>query len=141
MLGGCFGSAAYSLKADVWTKKRVISSTGQISYSWQFWKTISCSVSSFSSTSFKAQGVNETFGELYEKMAYATMKTKEDIGRDVQITNIRNKTGVVYREIELKNSPPTWFNTHGSNPKTDPFGSIVEYETLLSRASEQGEKS
>lgn len=139
-IGGCFSSAGYPLKADLYITVRTSSASGQIVRMRKFWKTVNCAVISFSSTSFKAQGTNETFGEVYEKMNYITLKTKESLGRNVQVTNIRNDDQVIFREVELKESPATWFNANGSAPKIDPFGAIMEYETLLNRAEQQAEK-
>lgn len=142
MIGGCFLSAGYAFKADIYTKRRFKDdTTGQIEYKWQLWKTVDCLVSPFVSTSFKAQGTTESFGEMYDKQSYLNFVCKENIGRNVQITNIRNKTTgeVIYCEIELRGAPPTWYNSMGSSPVLDPFGSVVEWSTLIERAEEQGE--
>lgn len=142
MIGGCFLSAGYAFYADVYTKKRTRDEvTGQLDYKWQLWKTVDCLISPFVSTSFKAQGTTEVFGSEYEKQSFLKMLTKENIGRNVQITNIRQKdTGeVVYCEIELRGAPATWYNSNGSSPVLDPFGRVVEWDTLIHRAEEQGE--
>jgi len=142
MIGGCIISASYPFYADIYTKVRTKDeTTGQIIYKWQLWKTIDCLVSPFTSTSFKAQGTNELFDEIYLKQSYLKMLTSENLGRNVQITNIRDKkTGdPVYYEIELRNSPPTWYNSNGSSPVLDPFGRIIQWDTLITRAEQQGE--
>ena|ERR1044072_9167886 len=141
MIGGCLSSSMYPLTAEIWTKKRIINQdTGQTTYKWQFWKEIPCAISSFVSTSFKAQPTNESFREEYDKIQYLKMKTDFNVGRNVQITNIRNGAGeVLYREVELKGAPPTRYNAQGSAPMQDPFGSVVQYDTLLVRASDQSD--
>jgi hypothetical protein len=141
-LGGCITSGTYSFQADLYTKRRTPdSTTGQLKTVWQKWQTVDCLVSPFTSTSFKAQGANEVFAEVYEYLNYLKIKTSIDLGRNLQVTNIRNKlTQVsVYVEKELKGSPPTWYNTQGSSPIIDPFGRVIQYDTLLVRAEEQGE--
>lgn len=143
MIGGCF-IGAYPFQADLMSKKRINDvNTGQIKYIWQLWKVIDCSIAPFTSTSFKAQGSNETFGQMYENIGYLKMKTRINPGRNVQVTNIRNKATQipVYVEMELKNAPPTWYNSQGSSPLLDPFGRIIQYDTLLVRAEVQGDKS
>jgi hypothetical protein len=143
MIGGCFLSAGYAFEADIYTKRRIRdNATGQLESKWQLWKTVDCMVSPFVSTSFKAQGTTESFGEMYDKQSYLNMVCKENLGRNVQITNIRNKTtgAVVYTEIEQRDAPPTWYNSMGSSPVLDPFGGIVEWSTLIERAQEQGEE-
>jgi hypothetical protein len=144
MIGGCFLSAGYAFYADVYTKRRTVDdATGEIGYKWQLWKTVDCLVSPFTSTSFKAQGTTETFGDVYEKKSYLKMLTKENIGRNVQVTNIRQKSTdeLVYYEVELRAGPATWYNSSGSSPVLDPFGRIIEWDTLIHRADEQGEKA
>lgn len=142
MIGGCFLSAGYVFDADVYTKHRTKDAlTGQIVYKWQLWKTVDCLVSPFVSTSFKAQGTTEIFGDEYQKQSFLKMLTKENIGRNAQVTNIRQKaTGeIVYCEIELRGAPATWYNSNGSSPVLDPYGRVVEWDTLIHRAQEQGE--
>lgn len=139
MLGGCIRSI-YSLEADVYLKVRVPDGkTGQIKDQWKLWKTVGCNITPFVSTSFKAQGTSEMFGEEYDKLSYLTMKTSVDLGRNARVTNIRNKYNqqVIYKEIELQGAPPTWYNCNGSAPITDPFGLIVRYDTLINRATDQ----
>lgn len=142
MIGGCFLSAGYAFEADIYAKARDLDDrTGQVESKWKLWKTVDCLVTPFTSTSFKAQGTTEVFDDFYEKQSYLKMLTKENIGRNVQITNIRSKeTGeVIYVEVELRDSPPTWYNSNGSSPVLDPFGRVVEWDTLIQRAEEQGE--
>lgn len=130
----------YPLKADVHRKIRTLDeNTGQVRYSWTFQKTIDCTISPFVSTSFKAQPTNEAFGEEYEKIQYIKMKTAEPLARDVRITNIRNDNGVIYREFELSGAPATHYNTMGSAAILDPFGDVVQYDTLLQRATDQSD--
>lgn len=144
MLGGCLTSAMYPLKADVLRKVRTTDqNTGQVKSRWSFSRTIDCQISPFVSTSFKAQPTNETFREEYEKVQYIKMKTAEGLGRDVRITNIRNSdTGtVIYKEFEISGTPSTNFNTMGSAAILDPFGEVVQYDTLLQRSSDQSDVS
>jgi len=143
MLGGCLSSALYPLKADVQRKVRVVDeNTGQTRSSWVYQRTIECQISPFVSTSFKAQPTNEVFNEVYEKVQYLKMKTPMGLPRDVRITNIRGENGeVIYKEFELAGNPPTNYNTMGSAAILDPFGSVVQYDTLLQRATDQSDSS
>lgn len=142
MLGGCLSSGMYPLKADLLKKVRTTDeNTGQVKSRWTYLRTVDCSINTFVSTSFKAQPTNETFREEYEKIQYIKMKTAFGLGRDVRITNIRNAdTGeVIYKEFELAGQPATNFNAMGSQVILDPFGNIVQYDTLLERASDQSD--
>jgi hypothetical protein len=141
VLGGCLSSALYPLKVDVYKKTRSVDEdTGQTNYRWTYQKTIDAQISPFVSTSFKAQPTNETFREIYDKVEYIKMKTPIPISRDVRVTNIRKTDGqVIYREFELSGFPPTHFNTMGTAPILDPFGDVIQYDTLLQRASDQSD--
>lgn len=142
MIGGCLFSSSYVFWADICTKKRIIDdNTGEINYKWQVWKTVDCLVRPFVSNTFKAQGTTEYFGDMYEKQSLLKMLTNENIGRDVQITNIRQKStnDLVYYEAELRGNPPTWYNSNGSSPILDPYGRIIQWDTLILRAESQGE--
>jgi len=70
------------------------------------------------------------------------MKTSINLGRNLQVTNIREKATqkVIYVEQELKNAPPSWYNAQGSDPELDPFGRVIQYDTLLVHAGVQGNK-
>lgn len=140
MLGGCIFSAKYVYRADIYRKNRIVKPSGQISFTLNFEKTINCAVKTFVSTSFKAASTNEHFSDLYENLDWIQILTKDEIEKDVQITNIRKSdtSEIIFKEIELLNSPATWFNSNGSNLSIDPFGRVFEYTTLLKRADEQG---
>jgi hypothetical protein len=140
MLGGCLTGGMYPLKADILKKVRQVDQdTGQIKYTWTFQETIDCTISPFVSTSFKAQPTNEAFGEEYDKIQYIKMKTSTPLSRSVRVTNIRNDDGVIYREFELSGNPATNYNTMGSAAILDPFGNVIQYDTLLQRASDQSD--
>lgn len=143
MIGGCFLSTGYAFLADVYTEKRISTRNGQLEKKWQFWKTIACWVGPFTSTSFKAQGTNEDYGSEYDKQSYLKMLTKEPLSRTVQVYNIRDKTtgNVIYAEFESRGNPPTWYNANGSSPILDPFGTVIEWDTTIHRAEQQGEIS
>lgn len=133
-------SATYPFLADVYTQTRVTSASGQVTRKWTSFKTVDCVVTAFKSTSFKTQGTSEKYGDRYTKQSYLKMLTSIDIGRSVQVTNIRRKKDlvVVYRESELLSSPPTWYNSNGSAPVVDPFGRTIQFDTLILRAEQQG---
>lgn len=134
----------YPLAADILRKVRTLDeNTGQLKYSWTFQESIACTISPFVSTSFKAQPTNEAFTEQYDKIEYIKMKTSMGLPRDVRITNIRNgdSNQVIYKEFELSGQPSTKFNTMGSAAIIDPFGQVIQYDTLLQRASDQSDNS
>ena len=63
-----------------------------------------------------------------------------NLSRSVQISNIKDSTGVIiYKELDFQSKPGTWYNSAGSAPVIGPFGDVIEYQTLLSRAEQQGD--
>lgn len=134
-------SASYPFKADIYSKVRTQKTSGQIDYKWQLQKTVNCLVSPYLSRSFRLQGITETFDSEYQKLSYLKILADEQIGTDRQVTNIRDRRSekIIFAEIELKSSPATWYNIQGGTPILDAFGSVVQYEHLLSRAETQGE--
>ena len=141
MIGGCLTSSAFPYDIDLYSKVRSVDpNTGQIKDKWVFWKTIKCRVRAFKSTSYNAQGTNELFEDVYVKQNYLKLFTKEPLPRDIQVHNIRNADDqkVIFAEWELAGHPATWFNTNGSAPVIGPFGEVIEYDTMIERATEQG---
>lgn len=147
MLGGCLFSTRYTMTAEVWKKIRVPSTSGQIKYSWTLDTSvgeagvIDCIVMPFISNSYTRQSTGESFSSKYATTEFLKLTSKYNIPRSAQITNIRHKgtDELVYRDLDFVNGPATWYNTPGSAPRIDPFGRVAEYETLLSRAEEQGD--
>lgn len=140
MIGGCLISASYPFLADINRKKRTHTDSGQTLYHWEFDRTIPCLVTAFQSTSFKAQGISETFGAEYKDIGFLKMLTADNLGKSIRVSNIRDaKSGeVIYVEMELEGHPPTWYNSNGSTPVLDPFGRVFQYDTLIHRTEVQG---
>lgn len=147
MIGGCLFSTRYTMTAEVWKKVRTVGSSNAIKYSWQLDTTVGdqgvivCLVTPFLSDSFTRQGTGEVFGQNYLNTDFLKLMSNYNISRSAQIHNIKDSQGnVVYKELDFSGDPATWYNSSGSAPVIGPFGEIVEYQTLLSRAEQQGGK-
>jgi hypothetical protein len=148
LLGGCLFSTRYTMTAEVYKKVRTVGSSGNIQYKWAIDTSfgdagvIQCIITPFLSNSFTRQGTGEIFGEKYLNVDFLKLMSAANISRSAQIANIKDSTGaLLYKELDFQNKPGTWYNSAGSAPVIGPFGEIVEYQTLLSRAEQQGDIS
>lgn len=145
LIGGCLFSTKYSMTAEVYKKERTIGKSNAVKYSWVLDTAvgtsgvIQCLVTPFISDSFTRQGTGETFGQTYLNIDYLKLLSSVNISRSAQVFNIKNSEGdVLYKELDFQNAPATWYNSMGSAPVIGPFGEVIEYQTLLSRAEQQG---
>ena len=145
LIGGCLFSTKYSMTAEVYKKERVIGKSNAVKYNWVIDTSVGtngvipCLVTPFISDSFTRQGTGETFGQNYLNIDFLKLLSAVNISRSAQIFNIKNTAGeIVYKELDFQNTPGTWYNSMGSAPIIGPFGEIIEYQTLLSRAEQQG---
>lgn len=145
LIGGCLFSTKYTMTAEIYKKERVVGNSGAVKYSWVIDTSkgesgvIPCIVTPFLSDSFTRQGSGETFGQEYANIDYLKLMSGINISRSAQLHNIKDSEGnILYKELDFQGTPGTWYNSSGSAPVIGPFGEIVEYQTLLSRAEQQG---
>lgn len=145
-LGGCLFSTRYTMTAEVYKKTRTVGNSNAIQYKWVLDTSvgesgiIQCLVTPFLSNSFTRQGTGEIFGDKYLNVDFLKLVSGVNLSRSVQISNIKDSTGVIiYKELDFQSKPGTWYNSAGSAPVIGPFGDVIEYQTLLSRAEQQGD--
>lgn len=88
----------------------------------------------------RVAGTTERFGEMYSNIDYikVTFPASVKISKRDRITNVRDAAGnIIWREEEIKGSPPTVFNVNGVTPILDPFGRMIEQFALCERAERQ----
>jgi hypothetical protein len=145
LLGGCIFSTKFTMTAQVYKKQRVVGSSSAVKTTWVLdtsvgdQGTISCLATPFLSDSFTRQGTGETFGDKYLSIDFLQLSSGIFISKSAQICNIKGADGtVIYKEVDFQGTPATWYNSSGSAPVIGPFGDVIEYQTLLSRAEQQG---
>lgn len=145
LLGGCLFSTKYIMTAEIYKKERIIGKSSAVKTSWVLDTgigdngVVQCLITPFLSDSFTRQGTGESFGERYMSSDFLQMSSAVNISRSAQVCNIKDSSGtIIYKEIDIQSSPATWYNSSGSAPVIGPFGDIIEYQTLLSRAEQQG---
>lgn len=143
MLFGCLLSSRYAFKADVYKKTITSTPSGQQKTKWILEKTIVCYAQSILEGGLRSIGTSEKFDEKYYNIDWVKMTSKVPLRRGDRVTNIRsiNSDQPIWVEEELRGSPATWFDSKGSAPINDPFGRVVEYQTLLQRTEVQGNGS
>lgn len=146
LLGGCLFSTRYTMTAEVYKKTRTVGNSNAIQYKWVLDTSvgdsgiIQCLVTPFLSNSFTRQGTGEIFGDKYLNVDFLKLMSGVNLSRSVQISNIKDSNGaLIYKELDFQSKPGTWYNSAGSAPVIGPFGDVIEYQTLLSRAEQQGD--
>lgn len=115
------------------------SDTGAIKKEWQYAKTIDCSVKGMvsNSTSTRAND-RQIIDNRYKNEQFVQIRTTEKITVRNKITNVRNSSGeYVWTELDYPTETPTVFEVVGVTPITDPFGTIVAYNTTAKRSENQ----
>lgn len=145
LIGGCLFSTKYTMTAEVYKKERTVGKSNAIKTTWVLDTSVGdqgiipCLATPFLSNSFTRQGTGEIYGEKYLNVDFLKLMSAINISRSSQVCNIRNSDGtIIYKELDFQGSPATWYNSAGSAPVIGPFGDIIEYQTLLSRAEQQG---
>lgn len=136
----CILSSRYVYQADIYKKTVTKNSSGQLVSNWVFDRTIACYAETIVDGGVKSAATTEVFNMKYENVDWVKITSAQALRRSDRVTNIRHKATqqVVWKEEEIKNNPPTWFNSNGSAPINDPFGRTVEHKTLIKRAEVQG---
>ena len=142
-MANCIAGTAYTMKADVYVALITQDSVGKVVKDWVFEKTINCMARGILR---KGVGENSTAFDInnYVNILNSMVKLRcsEIIPSDRRVVNIRNLSGVIYKENQdpsteggFENS--TIFEPRGSTPLMNFDGSVIEYETVLMRQEVQ----
>lgn len=131
----CVTGSRMNMLADVWSQTTEQDSvSGSIRRVWTYNRTISCIARGILDGGIRVAGTTETWGDTYEAVDWIKLTAQEPLSRREQITNVRNEQGhVLWVDREVADTPPTSFDVKGSQPVIDPFGNVIEYQTLLQR--------
>lgn len=129
-----------SMKMDVYKQFDTQNSeTGAIVKEWNYYKTMPCHAKGVVSNSATARsGDRQSFSSKYDNEQVIQIKTVEKITLREKITNITDKNNnVIWEELNFPTSTPTVFEVVGTTPITDPFGSVIAYNSVLKRSENQ----
>jgi hypothetical protein len=115
------------------------SETGALVKEWNYHKTIPCHAKGVISNSATARsGDRQSFSNKYDNEQVIQIKTIEKITLREKITNITDKNNnVIWEELNFPTNTPTVFEVVGTTPVTDPFGSVIAYNSVLKRSENQ----
>jgi hypothetical protein len=113
--------------------------TGAIIKEWHYYKTLPCHAKGVISNSATARsGDRQSFSNKYNNEQVIQIKTVEKITLREKITNITDKNNnVIWEELNFPTNTPTVFEVVGTTPVTDPFGTVIAYNSVLKRSENQ----
>lgn len=113
--------------------------TGEINKEWIYLKTLACSAKGMvSNSTSRRTGDNQSFDNHYSNKQMVQIRTSEKINIRHKITNIRSREGIpVWTELNYPSETPTVFEVVGTTPITDPFGSVIAFNSIIKRSENQ----
>lgn len=132
--------SVFSMKMDVYHQTEIQDpDTGSIKREWHYIKTLPCHAKSMISNSATATGGNfQAFKDKYLNTQVVTVRTAERLSFREKVTNIRDSSNnPIWTELDYPSDTPTVFEVIGVTPLTDPFGSVLAYNTVMKRSENQ----
>jgi Zn ribbon nucleic-acid-binding protein len=113
--------------------------TGAIKREWQYHRTVACHAKGVISNSATTRSSDkQVFDNKYSNDQVVQIRTAERLAAREKITNTRNKDGIViWKEQNYPTETPTVFEVVGITPITDPFGTIIGYNSSMKRSENQ----
>lgn len=113
--------------------------TGAIKKEWMFMETVPCYAKGIISNSGTSRsGDKSVIGSQYSYSQMLEVRTIRRLTLREKITNIRNSAGdPIWTELDAPTETPTVFEVSGTTPITDPFGTVLGYNSTLKRSENQ----
>lgn len=113
--------------------------TGAIKKEWNFTQTIPCSAKGIISNSSSGRSSDkQIIGNKYQNMQTLQIRTASKLNIRHKVTNIRDRKGnPIWTELDYPLDTPTVFEIIGVTPITDPFGTIIGYNSIAKRSENQ----
>ena len=113
--------------------------TGAIVREWTYYKTIPCHAKGVISNSATTRSSDkQVFSNKYTNDQIIQVRTAERLTAREKVTNIKDAHGnPIWQEINYPNETPTVFEVVGTTPMTDPFGSVIGYNSAMKRSENQ----
>lgn len=129
-----------SMSLDVYKQFEVQDpDTGAIVREWTYYKTIPCHAKGVISNSATTRSSDkQVFSNKYTNDQIIQVRTAERLTAREKITNIQDAHGnPIWQEINYPNETPTVFEVVGTTPITDPFGTVIGYNSSMKRSENQ----
>lgn len=133
-------NSIFSMNLDLYTQEDYQDpNTGAIKKSWIYQKTVPCFAKGIiSNSSTNRGGDNQTISAKYSDKQTLEIRTATRLTYRQKITNIRDSSGnVIWFELNYPSDTPTVFEIISSTPITDPFGSLMAYNSIAKRSENQ----
>lgn len=133
-------NAVFSMKMDIYRQSEVQDpDTGSIKKSWSYYKTVPCHAKGVISNSATSRtGDYQVLKDKYVNAQIIVVRTESRLTLREKVTNVCSSDGtVIWTEIDYPTETPTVFEVIGSTPLTDPFGSVLGYNSTLKRSENQ----
>lgn len=128
----CLLSARFNMLMDVQSQEKYQSESGEIQRSWVTKDTdVSCIARGISGGGIRVVGSTERWGDRYEDVEYVKIQTNYNLSKRDRITNIRTSNGSLAWEDD---GIAMVFDVVGSTPVVGPFGELIEYDVLVTKA-------
>jgi hypothetical protein len=129
-----------SMKMDVYKQVDYQdSNTGALKREWQYDRSMACHAKGVISNSASTRtGDKQVLSNRYTNDQILQIRTTEKVSLREKITNILGSDGTsIWVEANFPTDTPTVFEVMGSTPMTDPFGTVVGYNTTVKRSENQ----
>lgn len=129
----------FNMKVDVYLQEDYQDqNTGAIKKSWIYSKTIPCFAKGIISNSSSRSSDSQTLSTKYTDKQTIEIRTQSRLTYRQKIANIRDSAGnVIWFELNYPNDTPTVFEIVSSTPITDPFGTLMAYNSIAKRSENQ----
>ena len=113
--------------------------TGAIKKEWNYIDTVNCSAKGLISNTISARSSDrQLLDNRYKNEQFIQIRTIEKLSMRHKIKNIRNKENkYIWTELDYPTETPTVFEIVGVTPITDPFGTIIGYNSTAKRSENQ----
>ena len=128
------------MRMDVYRQEEIQDpDTGALKKTWSFYKSVPCHAKGIISNSATSRtGDYQVLKEKYVNAQIIVVRTEQKLSLREKITNVQSADGeVIWAEINYPTETPTVFEVIGTTPITDPFGSVLGYNSTLKRSENQ----
>lgn len=133
-------NSIFSMRLDLYIQEDFQDeNTGAIKKSWIYYKTVPCFAKGIiTNTASTGSGDRQTFSAKYSDRQTLEIRTEHKLNYRQKITNIVDPSGKpIWVELDYPSDTPTVFEVASSTPITDPFGSLIAYNSIVKRSESQ----
>jgi len=129
-----------SMQLDVYRQTEIQDpDTGAIKREWNYHRTLDCHAKGVISNSATTRSSDkQVFSNKYMNDQIIQVRTSEKLTMREKVTNVRDAAGnVIWAESNFPTETPTVFEVIGTTPVTDPFGTVIAYNSSMKRSENQ----